>query len=123
MSLNFRTVAIIAAVICFALAAVWLLAPSFLLSLWGVQYTYPVGLVARRGAALFLGIGVMLFLARNAEPSSSRFALSQGLAVGCIALAALGVIELVTGHAGIGILSAVLVEVALACALFATVRK
>jgi hypothetical protein len=65
----------------------------------------------------------MLFLVRNSEPSVSRFALSQGLAVGCIALAALGSIELATGHAGIGILSAVLVETALAWALFVTGRK
>jgi len=123
MSLGFRTLAIIAAAICFALAAVWSFAPNLLLSLWGVQYTYPVGLVARRGAALFMGIGVMLFLARNAEPSVSRLALSQGLAVGCFALAVLGVMEFFTGHAGIGILSAVLVEVVLACALVVTAHK
>jgi thiamine transporter ThiT len=123
MPLSFRTLAILAAAICLALAAVLLFAPRLLLSLWDVQYTYPVGLVARRAAALFLGIGVMLFLARNAEPSVSRLALSRGLAVGCLALAVLGCMEFFTGHAGIGILSAVLVEVVLACGLLVTARK
>jgi hypothetical protein len=123
MPLSFRTIAILAAAICFVLAAVWLCAPGLLLALWDVQYTYPTGLIARRAAALFLGIGVMLFLARNAAPSVSRFALSQGLAVGCLALAVLGCMEFFTGHAGIGILSAVLVEVVLAGGLLVTVRK
>jgi hypothetical protein len=45
-------------------------APNLLLSSWDVDFSYPVGLVGRRGAALFAGIGVMFFWARNAEPSS-----------------------------------------------------
>ena len=113
---SFQYLATAAAIICFALAIVWLLAPQLLLSLWGVAYSHSVGLVSRRGAALFLGIGIMLFLARNAEPSPSRTALSAGFIVGCLALASLGVFELVKKRAGIGILSAVLVEVVLAIA-------
>jgi len=90
--------------------------------MWGVEYSYPVGLLGRRGAALFLGIGVMFLLARNAKPSPSRSALASGFIVGCLALAVLGVFELFTGHAGPGILSAVAVEVALALAFLAATR-
>jgi hypothetical protein len=122
MPLTFRNLAIVATVVCFALSITWLLAPNLLLAMWGVEYSYPVGLLGRRGAALFLGIGVMFLQARNAEPSPIRSALASGFIVGCVALAALGVFELVTGHAGPGILSAVAVEVALALAFFASTR-
>lgn len=111
---NFRAVAIGASILCFALAGVWLLAPSMLLSLWGVGYGDPVGLIARRTAALFLGVGVMFFLARNAKPSLPRTALSLGLSVACMAVAALGVFELALGRASEGILTAVVVELGLA---------
>lgn len=111
--MNFRNLAIVAALVCFTLALTWACAPATLLAIWGVEFSYPVGLVGRRGAALFAGIGVMFFHARAAEPSAARSALASGFIVGCFALAGLGIVELTTGHAGPGILSAVLVEVAL----------
>lgn len=86
------------------------------MSLWGIDYSHEVGVVSRRGAALFFGIGVMLFLARHAEPSPSRAALSYGFSVGCLALASLGLFEMAKKRAGIGIISAILVEIALAVA-------
>ena len=123
MSLNFRTIAIAASVICFVLAGTWLLAPSLLLEMWGIQYSYSVGLIARRAAALFLGFGVMFVLARDAQPSHTRTALTVGLSVACLALAALGVFEFATGHAGPGILSAVIVEFALATLFLRSTRS
>ena len=120
--MNFRNLAILTSLVCFVLAVTWTLAPNSLLTVWGIEFSYPVGLVSRRGAALFAGIGVMFFRARNAEPSSARSALISGFVVGCVALAVLGTIELATGHAGLGILSAVLVEVALALALLYVAR-
>lgn len=116
MSLSFHTLATIAAVICFILVLVWLIAPQRLLTIWGVSYSSQVGLVSRRGAALFLAIGIMLFMARNAAPSPTRTALSTGFSIGCLGLASLGIMELVTKRARMGILSAVLVEVALGIA-------
>jgi hypothetical protein len=123
MTFTFRSLAIAAAVTCFALAGTWLFAPSVVLDLWAVQYSYPVGLVGRRAAALFLGIGVMLYLARDAQPSQSRNALAIGLSTSWAALAALGVFEFTTGHAGVGIWSAVVVEVALAVAFISATRS
>jgi hypothetical protein len=116
MKLDFRTVAMIAALVCFVLTLVWLLSPNLLLSIWAVEFSYAVGLVGRRGAALFAGIGVMLFQVRNTEPSPARSALVTGFVVGCLMLALLGTFEFATGHAGPGILFAVFVEIALACA-------
>jgi len=95
---------------------VWFFAPKLLLSIWGIAYSHPVGLVSRRGAALFLCIGIILFLARNAGPSPTRSAITIGFVVGCLALACLGIFELVKKSAHIGILSAVILEIILALA-------
>ncbi len=120
--MNFRTLASITALGCFLLAAIWAFAPESLLSMWGVEFSYPVGLVGRRGAALFAGIGVMFFYARNAEHSLARSAIISGFTVGCLGLAALGVFELSTGHAKLGILAAVLGEISLAMAFMYVAR-
>ena len=98
-----------------------MLAPNLLLSNWGVEFSSAVGLVGRRGAALYAGMGVMFFAARNAEPSPARSALLQGAVVACLVLAVLGVFELATGHAEVSILVAVFIEVALVLA-FLVVR-
>jgi hypothetical protein len=58
----------------------------------------------------------MLFSATNVGPSPARSALVAGFVVACLALAALGVFELITGHAGPSIAGAVLIEVAFALA-------
>lgn len=114
MNVNFRNLAILASLVFFALGFAWMLAPNFFPSRWGVEFSYPVGLIGRRGAALYVGIGFMFFSARNAEPSSARSALVKGLIVACLTLAGLGVFEFLTSHARSGILAAVAIEVALA---------
>lgn len=117
MNIGFRSVAILSALIFFALAFVWMLAPGVLLSGWGIDLSSQVGLVGRRGAALYAGIGVMFFSARNAEPSPARSALLRGVVVACLLLAALGIYEFVNGHAAPGILVAVAIEIVLASLL------
>jgi hypothetical protein len=120
--MNFRTLANLTSLLFFMLAATWVFAPEFLLSTWGVDSSSPSGLVERRLAALYLGIGVMFFSARTTQPSSARTAMATGFIVTCLALAALGIFELASGHAKPGILSAVLVEAALAIAFIYVVR-
>ncbi|HEX8405672.1 MAG TPA: hypothetical protein VF670_13715 [Duganella sp.] len=117
MRLSFRVLAIVSALTFFVLALVWLFAPGLLLTDWGVQVTSGVELVSRRAAALFAGLGVMLFSARNATPSPARSALIQGLMVAMAMLSVLGVYEWQAGHAGVRILAAVAVEVAMLLAL------
>ncbi len=75
MKLNFRSLAILSALVFFSLALTWMFAPNAMLSRWDVDFSHSVGLIARRGAALYAGIGVMLFSARNAESSPARSAL------------------------------------------------
>jgi len=121
MSLSFRIVALAASGICLALALLWMLFPQFILWLWRIDSPEPAVLLARRSAALFLGVGAMLFLARNAESSPTRHAIAVGFSITCIMLAALGVYEFAAAHAGVGIWLAVVVELALAI-VFLSVR-
>lgn len=65
----------------------------------------------------------MFFSARNAEPSPARSALLKGAAVVCLMLAVLGIFELATGHAEVGILVAVFIEVALTLTFLAALFK
>ena len=60
----------------------------------------------------------MLFYARNAPPSQVRSSLVADFVVACLTLAALGVMEFVTGHARIEILTAVFIEIAIAMTLW-----
>jgi hypothetical protein len=116
MKLDFRSLAILSALVFFSLAFTWMLAPDLLLSNWGVELSSSAEVVGRRGAALYAGMGVMFFSARNAEPSPARSALLGGAIVTCLILAVLGVFELATGHVGVGILTAVFIEIALVLA-------
>jgi len=113
MQLSFRTLSGLTAALCFLLALIWGVFPDILLAIWSIEYSDGAGFVARRSAVLFAGLGVMFILVRNAPPSIARSALSNGFIVGCFGLAILGFAEWLNGHAGPGILLAVLVEFAL----------
>jgi hypothetical protein len=88
-----------------------------LLAGWRLEFTLAAGVLCRRVAALLAGIAVMLFSARNAEPSLARSALIKGLITSCLMLAALGSLELAVGHVTSNILVAVFIEVTFAIAL------
>ncbi len=120
--MNFRTLASITALGCFALAAIWTFAPELLFTLWGIDLSNSAAIVARRNGAAFLGFAVMFFCARTAQPSSARSAMSTGFGIGCLALAALGIFELAAGHVGLGILAATLVEIALGFSFLVVAR-
>jgi hypothetical protein len=121
MIVSFRQAAIAGSGICFVLAAAWMGAPQFILWIWQINGSDSALLMARRGAALFLGIAVMLWLARDTESSPTRHAIAVGFSVACVVLAVLGTYDFVAEHAGIGILAAVTIEAILALT-FAFVR-
>ena len=116
MPLRFHTLALLTALLCFALALTWGLRPDWLLWLWSVEYSSATGLVARRNAALFLALGIMFYRARHAPPSDTRRAITTGFITGCFVLAALGLSEWISGNAGPGILLAVATETVLGLA-------
>lgn len=123
MKLTFQSAAILVALVCFALAVVWMFSPEIILSRWGVEYSSSVALVSRRMAASFAGIAVMFFLARKAEPSPARSALVAGFVTVSFILAVLAFVELASGQATTGILSAVFIEVTLPLVLLYAVRS
>lgn len=123
MKLNFYSVSLASAFICFSLAIAWMFAPQMLFALGEIVYTYPAGLVGRRGAGVFLGIGVMFVLARNTGPSPARSALAYGFSLACGCLAVLGLYEYFTGHLGAAIFFAIVVELVLAVLLLIVAGK
>lgn len=116
MKLSFYRLSVLTSILFVVLAIILMFAPAQMLAGWGVALTTSVGLVVRRIAALYTGLAVMFFFARNAEHSTTRTALIYGTITGCMILAILGVYEFATGHAASGILAAVTIEVALVLA-------
>lgn len=114
--MTFRRLALLSAVLFFALSAMWMCAPELMLTQWGVPYTESAGLVSRRAAAFYAGMALMLLLARKAEASGARFALSSGISLTCLMLATLGILEWRSGAATAQILIAVALEAVLAVA-------
>ena len=65
--LSFYRLSVFSSILFTVLSIILMFAPAMMLSAWGVELTDSVGLVARRIAALYAGIAVMYFLARNAS--------------------------------------------------------
>jgi hypothetical protein len=112
-SLSFYRLSVFSSILFTVLALILMFAPVLMLSAWGVELTDSSGLVSRRIAALYTGIGVMFFFARNAVYSATRTALIVGTITACLILATLGVYEFLAEHASSGILISVLIEVVL----------
>jgi hypothetical protein len=123
-SLSFYRLSVFSSILFTALSIILMFAPIMMLSAWGVELTDSVGLVTRRIAALYAGIAVMYFYARNAAHSATRTALIVGTITACLILALLGVYEFIAGHASGSILISVLIEIVLVLAyLYVGARK
>lgn len=122
MTLRFRPLATLTALLFFALSVTLMFRPAVVLGSWGVGFDESIGVVCRRAAALYAGIGFMLFLARKAEPSPARSALVSGFVFVCVILAGLGAFELASGRVNSGILPPVLIEISLALAYLLVAR-
>ncbi|HEX7987965.1 MAG TPA: hypothetical protein VF616_30940 [Duganella sp.] len=122
MTLSFRGLSIVTALLFALIGSMWLLAPQLPLSDWGLALTPSAALLGRRSAALYAGVALMFFLARNAEPSTARTALSNGMVAIGLMLAALGVFDFATGHVTPHILVPVVLEVGIALAFLSVGR-
>jgi hypothetical protein len=112
--MKFKTLAVITAIIMFALGARYLFAQTVFVGPWQIQTTESVLLLARRIGAFYLSLSVLFSLARNAPVSVARTAISAAFATGCLLIASLGVYEFSAGRAGAGILVSTMVESLLA---------
>lgn len=112
--MTFRATATVTAAIALVLGLGYLFAGHLVVGRWQVEPTQGVLLMGRRMGAVYLGLAVMFFAARSAQPSPARSALSAGAAAALFLLACLGTYEFVTGHAARGILVSAGVELLLA---------
>jgi hypothetical protein len=113
---TFYRVSIVTSILLLLLASVLMFAPAQMLTSWGIELTDALGVLARRMAAVYIGMSVMLFFARNAEHSPARTAIIYGVRTTCLLLAALGAYEFSVGHVSNGILPAILVEIVIVIA-------
>ncbi|HGS7001891.1 TPA: hypothetical protein ACMEWK_001849 [Klebsiella variicola subsp. variicola] len=111
--MKFSRLAILASVLFFILATVWMFFPEQLLTMWGIENTPGSDVLGRRSAAFFAGTGVMCFLARNSEPTPTRYALATGISTISFMLAVSGMFEWCEGHVNGQILFAVSIELLL----------
>ena len=118
----FQFIAPITAGICLILALGWLWAPKLILNVFGIAYADSAIIVARRGAALFLGIGILFAMAWQSHDETLRRALCAGMAASCTLLAMLGLLERSRQAAGTGIWLAIIVEAVLAAVLVLVLR-
>ena len=112
--MTFKTVAVITAVVGIALGLAYLFAGGLVVGRWGIEPTENILLLGRRMGSLYIGLGVMFFLARSVPSSPARTALTAGAAVALSFLALLGIYEIIAGRVGAGILASIIVETLLA---------
>lgn len=112
--MSFRTLSVITAIVTLAVGVTYIFVGALVIGRWQIQPTESVLLLGRRMGALYLGLSVIVFLARSAPVSAARTAVCTGAVVVCSLLAILGVYEFSAGRAGAGILASVLVEALLA---------
>jgi hypothetical protein len=112
--MTFATIALVLSILLLALGAGWLFSGGTFYKQWGIGESHRGTLGARRIGAIYLGLGLMLYLARTAPPSELRTAVCAGVLAVLVLLALLGAFEFFSRKAGAGMLSAVLVESLLA---------
>ena len=112
--MTFRAVATITSVLLFILGAGYLFAGGTVVGRWDLPATDGVLLVARRIGAIYLGLSVLFFMAKNVPASAARTAMTAGAMVVLSLLAILGVYEFVMGRVGEGIFVSAGIELLLA---------
>jgi hypothetical protein len=115
--MTFATMTLITALATLGLGLGFLLAPAAMLKPWGLDNPVAAAVQSRRIGAVYLGLAVMLGLARNGA-TDTAIALGVITVTGLLALTGLN--ELRLGHVGKGILVAVIVEVLLAAGFLST---
>lgn len=118
MTISYNLVSKLAAALCFILFLCLLLAPGLIYWIFELIGNDVSDFMARRAATLFLGLSVIIFLSRNAEPSQLRQNLCMGLGVMMAAIAVVGIFEFMRGAVGGGIWLAITTEIAFALAYF-----
>jgi hypothetical protein len=108
--LIFPRIARLAALIAFLLFVTFAFMPVVPFTMIGVRMTPEGLLMARRMSALFLGISLLLWLARDAENSALRRSVCAAMSASMAALALFGLWDFIQGSVGYGIWIAISAE-------------
>jgi hypothetical protein len=111
---SFEIAAKCASIICLILFVSWQFMPKFLFFIFGMENMQLAYFLGQRIAALFIGMAIILFFLAKEESYRIQKILALGFAISCIFLAISGSLALVNNIAGIGILFAIIVEIAFA---------
>ncbi|MEP4249309.1 hypothetical protein [Tateyamaria sp.] len=116
--MSFQQVSTIASLLFLLLFVTLVLVPEIVYWLFKMQGNELGDFLAKRAGMLFLGLSILCFYSRKTKSREVEkiVSLSVGTAMGAMAL--LGVYELFWGHAGLGILVAVFIEVLIAASFF-----
>lgn len=109
--MSFQTTCTLAAAVFGALCLTLLGFPGLIYWLFSLDGNALGDFLARRAGLLFVGLGMLCFLARRtAQPEVIRL-VSASIAMSMGAMAVLGLVEFMQGGAGPGILIAVVAEI------------
>lgn len=118
--MSFSTITSVTAAAAVLLGLLWLFAGGLPLRRWGIEPN-PTGLlVGRRIGCIYLGLAALLLLVRGTSDPAARWGVAAGFTIALGLLAAVGIFELVAKRARPGILSSVVLELALAAGFVST---
>jgi hypothetical protein len=115
--MSFAAMSLITALATLGLGLGFLLAPAAMLKPWGLPNPTAAAVISRRIGAVYLGLAVMLSLARGGD---AQTAIALGVAVATGLLALTGLNELRLGNVSKGIFVAVVVETLLTAGFLST---
>ncbi len=109
--MTFKALATAATALCAILAAVLLIAPNLIYSIFQIPAQDSADFMSRRAAMLFLGIAVMCSTFRLVQDPAAIRAFSAGMVIMMAGLAGVGLFEFARGFAGPGIFLAIVTEI------------
>ena len=121
--ISFRTLAMILAAFCIALGGLWFVDAVFYAQTYGVDMGDGGAFFGRRVSPILMGLGVMLNLARDAEPSPLRRAICVGVALAFGGVGCTGLLAYWDGTASFAILVAAGTEFFAAAAIMSVAQS
>jgi hypothetical protein len=120
--LTFRPVAMIASAFCLALSVLWFADVSAYTALYGIELGEGGNQLGRRASPILLGLGVLLYLARDEAPSPLRRTVCLGAVLIFAGVGVTGLIAYQSGAASFAILVAALTEFAVAAVMYSVAQ-
>lgn len=118
-----RILCILTAIFCLALFLLLLTSGGFYARTYGVTADLGAVFISRRASPMFLGLAVVLWMARDLPQGTARDAICIGMAVTWAGIAVTGLYDYATGVARFPIALAAVAETGLALAFLAVRRS